>query len=51
MVDAGEELGAIEETEKDMIANILDFNDITVGQVMTHRTDVVALEDSESPAV
>lgn len=50
MVDAGEETGAIEETEKDMIANILDFNDITVGQVMTHRTDVIALEDSETPA-
>ena len=51
MVDAGEENGVIEETEKDMIANIMDFNDTTAGQVMTHRTDVVALEDTESPAM
>ena len=35
----------IEETEKDMIANILDFNDITAGEVMTHRTDIAAVPD------
>ncbi len=45
MVGEGEEKGVIEETEKDMIANILDFNDITAGEVMTHRTDIAAVPD------
>ncbi len=38
MVGEGEEKGVIEETEKDMIANILDFNDTAAGEIMTHRT-------------
>lgn len=50
MVDAGEVTGAIEETEKDMIANILDFNDTTAEEVMTHRTDMIAIEDTQTPA-
>ena len=50
MVDAGEENGAIEENEKDMIANILDFNDTTAGEIMTHRTDMIAIEDTQTPA-
>ncbi len=45
MVDKGEEKGVIEENEKDMIANILDFNDTTAGETMTHRTDIIAVED------
>lgn len=45
MVGEGEEKGVIEETEKDMIQNILDFNDTTAGETMTHRTDIVAVED------
>ena len=43
MVDRGEEAGAIEETEKEMIENIFEFNDRTVEDVMTHRTDVEAI--------
>lgn len=46
MVGEGEEKGVIEETEKDMIANILDFNDTTVGETMTHRTDITAVADT-----
>lgn len=45
MVGKGEERGVIEETEKDMIANILEFNDTTAGETMTHRTDIIAVED------
>lgn len=48
MVDAGEEKGVIGENAKDMIANIFDFNDTTVNEIMTHRTDVAAVEDSSS---
>lgn len=45
MVGEGEERGVIEETEKDMIANILDFNDTAAAEVMTHRTDIAAVPD------
>lgn len=48
LVGEGEESGAIEETEKDMIENILDFNDITASEIMTHRIDICAVEDTES---
>ena len=44
----GEEKGVIEETEKDMIANILDFNDTTAEETMTHRTDIIAVADDAS---
>lgn len=48
MVDAGEEKGVIGESAKDMISNIFDFNDITASEIMTHRTDVDAVEDTAS---
>lgn len=44
MVDAGKETGAIHETEKEMIENVFEFDDRTAEEVMTHRTDVVAVE-------
>ena len=43
MVDMGEEAGAIEETEKEMIENIFEFNNRTAETVMTHRTDVTCV--------
>jgi putative hemolysin len=48
MVDAGEEKGVIGETAKDMISNIFDFTDMAASEVMTHRTDVAAVEDTAS---
>ena len=46
MVGEGEEKGVIEETERDMITNILDFKDTTAEETMTHRTDIVAVLDT-----
>ena len=43
MVDAGSESGAIEEDEKELIQNVFDFNDITAGEIATHRTQMVVL--------
>ncbi len=43
MVDVGEEKGTIHETEKVMINNIFEFNNKTVSEIMTHRTDIAAL--------
>ena len=49
MVDIGEEKGAIEAGEKEMIENIFDFNNRTAEDVMVHRTDMVMiwLEDTQ----
>lgn len=43
MVDVGEEKGAIDETEKEMINNIFEFNNKVVSEIMTHRTEISAL--------
>lgn len=42
MVDAGNETGVIEESQREMINNIFEFGDLVVSDVMTHRTDLVA---------
>ena len=41
MVDLGEERGAIESSEKELIENIFEFNNTTAEDVMVHRTDMV----------
>lgn len=43
MVDIGEESGAIESAEKELIENVFEFNNITAEDVMIHRTDMVLL--------
>ncbi len=43
LVDVGEEKGAIEETERDMIENVFEFNNLTAADSMTHRTDMWAV--------
>lgn len=44
LVDMGEESGAIESGEKEMIENVLDFTDVTAGDLLTHRTAMTAME-------
>lgn len=44
LVDAGEEKGVIEQSQKNMINNIFEFDDTTAADVMTHRTDLVAFD-------
>ncbi len=44
MVEAGEEKGTIEKQEKELINNVFEFNDKTVSEIMTHRTDIYALD-------
>ncbi len=48
MVDVGEEKGVIEGSQKEMINNIFEFDDITAEDIMTPRTDLAAL-DLEDP--
>lgn len=44
MIDQGEEKGTIEEEEKELLNNVFEFNDITVSEIMTHRTDIFAVD-------
>ncbi len=44
MVDEGEEKGTIEEEEREMINNVFEFNDTIASEIMTHRTDIFAVD-------
>jgi putative hemolysin len=44
LVDAGEEGGAIEEGEKEMIYSVFKLSDLVVREIMVPRIDVLALE-------
>lgn len=48
MVDAVNENGSIEESQAEMISNIFEFDDLEVREVMTHRTEVVAIDENRS---
>ena len=48
LVDAGEEKGVIEESQKEMINNIFEFDDIVAADVMTHRTELECVEIGDS---
>lgn len=47
MVDVGGEKGVIERTQREMINNIFEFDDIDAGDIMTHRVDITAVEADE----
>lgn len=44
MVDVGSEKGTIDYEEKEFIQNVFEFNDLSAGEVLTHRTEVVMLD-------
>ena len=44
MVDIGEEKGAIEADEKEMIENIFEFNNMNAEDCMIHRKDITAID-------
>lgn len=43
MVDVGSEKGVIDHDEKEFIQKVFEFDDITAGEIATHRTDVSLL--------
>lgn len=45
LVDECEENGEIENSTKSIIDNVFDFDDLTVGEIITHRKDLVAVAD------
>jgi putative hemolysin len=48
MSDAGAEKGTIDENENRIIKNVFAFDDMTAGQICTHRTDVALLWEADS---
>ena len=51
MVDAGSEKGTIDHEEKEFIQNVFEFDDLTAGEIATHRTDVVFLRTEDSQEI
>lgn len=53
MVEEGEEAGVVDESEKQMIDNVFELNDIRIREIMTHRTEICAIsvEDDINDAV
>lgn len=47
MIDLGQEKGVFNETEKEMINGIFEFDDTLAKEVMTPRTDVFAIDINE----
>ncbi|BAE82399.1 hemolysin family protein [Desulfitobacterium hafniense] len=43
ILDAGKQKGTIQPDEQNMIQNIFEFDDISAGELMTHRTEVALL--------
>ncbi len=48
MADAGTEQGIIDEEENIIIQNVFEFDDLSVGEIMTHRTEVVSLWNEDT---
>ena len=48
MVEVGTEKGTIESVESEMIQNVFEFNDISVNEIFTHRTEVEVLYMDDS---
>ena len=47
LVDEAHEDGSIDEYNKELIENIFDFDDITAGEIATHRTEMTLLDISD----
>lgn len=50
VVNEGERHGAVDEEEKEMIQSVIELRDTDVEEIMTPRTEIVALEKSTSLA-
>ncbi|WP_226086860.1 hemolysin family protein [Mesobacillus sp. S13] len=48
MVDISEEEGVINNEERELVHRSLEFNDVLVGEILTHRMDMITIEVSQS---
>lgn len=47
LVEEGQEKGSIEQNEQEMIENIFELDDLSVSQIMTHRTHMAACSKAD----
>ena len=50
MVDVGSEKGAIDDDEKEFIQNVFEFDDLSAGEIVTHRTEVDMIDLADEPS-
>ena len=50
LADQGSRKGEIDSDEREIIHNIFEFDDISVGEIATHRTDMTVLDTADSDA-
>lgn len=50
LIETTEEDGGIDEDKSDLLQSALEFSDITLAEVITHRTEVLALDVDANPA-
>ncbi len=48
LLEVGEKSGAIEDVKKDMISGVIEFDETKVREIMTPRTDIIAVEKAVS---
>ena len=48
LVEDDENVGELEENQREMINNIFEFDNLNAGDIMTHRTDIDAVEINDS---
>ena len=48
LIDEAHEDGSIDEYNKELIENIFDFDDLSAGEIATHRTELTLLDSSDS---
>ena len=48
IVNEGHEMGVLEESEAEMISNIMELDDKNAGDIMTHRKNIVAVDGEAS---
>lgn len=46
LVEEGQEKGVIGDATKNIIENVFDFDDTVASEIMTHRTEMTAIEDT-----
>lgn len=48
LVEGDEQVGELEKNQRDMINNIFEWDDLNAGDIMTHRTDIDAVDINDS---
>jgi len=51
LIETAEEDGGIDEEKSELLQSALEFTDISVVEIFTHRKDLIALDVDENPAV